>query len=378
MSAPVATTDDILQNALSTSSTMLLYAANSKTVVPPELIESLVRSQENLRSGQSDVDTQIKFWQSFSELTSRIYPVTAISLAAGWDYNNGGGISHEARGAVIELRSWAIFFLVVLVITQIIWLNGSSLVQNIDDARTKLYTVSEQINKIQIARSQASSPKPADTAAAAAATAPEAPLLNQKIGYLSQIKATTSLLTTWDDKWYSFHLKAIILPDYPDIKDADIISVSYGEEDRAHVVLRSLDLYILPLLYGVLGAAAYVLRRLGEVISSFTYTRLSRQRFRLRLILGAVVGPVVGLFFGAESSPSAVAALPPIALAFLAGYGTEVLFATLDRLIRAVQDATAGQPKDAGPASNASPTGDTALKPDGTAPASSVGVTSQR
>jgi hypothetical protein len=49
----------------------------------------------------------------------------------------------------------------------------------------------------------------------------------------------------------------------------------------------------------------------------------------MRTMLGALMGMVVGLFSGLSSQLS----LPPLALAFLAGYGVEAVFSMFDGLV---------------------------------------------
>jgi hypothetical protein len=81
--------------------------------------------------------------------------------------------------------------------------------------------------------------------------------------------------------------------------------------------------FILPILFGLLGATAFVVRHVLQQIreGSFIPTS-SRPRDLVRLMLGALMGVVVGLF----ADLSIKLSLPPLAIAFLAGYGVESLF----------------------------------------------------
>jgi hypothetical protein len=103
---------------------------------------------------------------------------------------------------------------------------------------------------------------------------------------------------------------------------------------EAKFILQGIQLYILPLLYGLLGAAAYVLRTLTTEIRNLTYEIESNIRYRLRIQLGAVSGLAIGWFSDAGLTFSAsTLSLSPLALAFLAGYSVEVLFSLMDRMI---------------------------------------------
>jgi uncharacterized membrane protein len=87
--------------------------------------------------------------------------------------------------------------------------------------------------------------------------------------------------------------------------------------------------FILPLLFGVIGAIAYVVRSISNEISNTTFSRTSPTRHLMRVTLGALAGVVVGFFTNLTSQFS----LSPLALAFLAGYGVEALFSMFDGFI---------------------------------------------
>lgn len=93
--------------------------------------------------------------------------------------------------------------------------------------------------------------------------------------------------------------------------------------------------YILPLFYGLLGAYAFILRTLSKEIASITFSSSSRVQLSLRWPLGMLAGIAVGWFFNDETLPKGLEPLQPLALAFLAGYGVELLFTGLDKLIHA-------------------------------------------
>jgi hypothetical protein len=98
--------------------------------------------------------------------------------------------------------------------------------------------------------------------------------------------------------------------------------------------LAILSQYVLPLLYGLLGALAYILRTLSREIQNVTFTRGSEIRYSLRWPLGMLGGVTVGLFFD-PADLSGFAVITPLGLAFLAGYGVELLFTGLDRIVGA-------------------------------------------
>jgi len=100
----------------------------------------------------------------------------------------------------------------------------------------------------------------------------------------------------------------------------------------ASFALEALQIYFLPLLYGLLGACTYVLRQLSMEVKQLTYSRVSEIRYGLRLALGALGGMAISWFIKPDDA-SGLASLGPLALAFLTGYNVELLFAIMDKII---------------------------------------------
>jgi hypothetical protein len=99
--------------------------------------------------------------------------------------------------------------------------------------------------------------------------------------------------------------------------------------------------YILPLLYALLGACAYLARRLDRELRARTFK--GDARHRVHLVIAGIAGLVVGLFTNFTGSQGA--SLPPLAVAFLAGYAVNVFF----RFLESLTDAVYQGPEDPGP-----------------------------
>ncbi|HEV2629452.1 MAG TPA: hypothetical protein VGV41_12505 [Pseudolabrys sp.] len=84
---------------------------------------------------------------------------------------------------------------------------------------------------------------------------------------------------------------------------------------------------VLPIVLGLMGACAYVVRLISDQIKDATFSTTSPIRHRVRLLLGGLAGIVIG-FGGIVTS----AGLSSAALAFIAGYSIEPVFATLDSI----------------------------------------------
>ena len=82
---------------------------------------------------------------------------------------------------------------------------------------------------------------------------------------------------------------------------------------------------ILPIILGLMGACAYVIRLISDQIKDTTFSTTSPIRHVVRVVLGGLAGVVIG-FVGIAN----VGSLSPSALAFIAGYAVEPVFSTFD------------------------------------------------
>jgi hypothetical protein len=117
----------------------------------------------------------------------------------------------------------------------------------------------------------------------------------------------------------------------------------------ARLSVAIIQTYLLTLAFGFLGACVFVLREINRRLENFTLAPSLFPRYRARILLGMVAGPMIGLFFdqdghllsfatSATNAPSLTNQLSASAIAFVAGFSIEILFAVLDRLIRIIQD----------------------------------------
>jgi uncharacterized membrane protein (Fun14 family) len=90
--------------------------------------------------------------------------------------------------------------------------------------------------------------------------------------------------------------------------------------------------WILPFLYGLLGATVFVMRNVASVRSA----AMENFAVIMRLGLGGIAGIVVGWVAvpsGFSLTATGLVSLPFV-LAFVAGYAIDVLFTLLDRMHR--------------------------------------------
>lgn len=116
-----------------------------------------------------------------------------------------------------------------------------------------------------------------------------------------------------------------------------------GTEEMARIVTLVVGTALLPLLYGVLGAGAAVVRRLWERMRESLLSPRDYTLALLQLALGGTIGACIGLFIN-PSGPAPAEdhgllgawALSGSALSFIAGFGVEGVFSALESLVHRV------------------------------------------
>ncbi len=116
----------------------------------------------------------------------------------------------------------------------------------------------------------------------------------------------------------------------------DCETVFWDEINRsrnvARAILGSITQYVLPVLYGFLGAMASTLRTLRRKVDASLLSYTDRARIQQGWILGILCGGVIGLFASYFGSADAISGLGLSAFALLAGYNVDGVFRFLDDL----------------------------------------------
>jgi hypothetical protein len=92
----------------------------------------------------------------------------------------------------------------------------------------------------------------------------------------------------------------------------------------------AITICILPALYALLGTCAYLLRNFEQQMSARTF--IPSKANSARFLIAGIGGAVVGLFNNFAITQGA--SVPPLAIAFLVGYGVDVFFAFLEGMLQ--------------------------------------------
>jgi hypothetical protein len=322
---------------------LIEHAARSGVQVSAADTAAIADFERALDSGQATTQAEVAFWSGLSNIAKVIQPVTVESLKASYSSDGGGATSrkrYNAASAVFRYRRWALGTLVILVLIQIYSLVGNTLINDIADHEKRLKALGR--NHLLEAQSGVN---------------PDVVEQQLEIATLSNTVDTSyEVLIFWNHGWRLplAPLRPLIRPFVGEANASgsaidsarggpvdDSVDPSLAREVafrkarvlagvEARFALSSLSLYILPALYGLLGTCVYILRNLASEIKATAFA--SDVAYQLRLPLGALAGVAIAFV------PDSVAARPgdpvtQLALAFVAGYSVEVLFAVMDRFI---------------------------------------------
>jgi hypothetical protein len=103
---------------------------------------------------------------------------------------------------------------------------------------------------------------------------------------------------------------------------------------RATIIIEVFN-RLLPILYGALGATAYMLRVLIPYIRNRTFNQKYVGSISIRVCLGMISGIAIQWFFvSGQQSQIFERSLSTSVLAFLAGYNVDLLFTVMDRFVQ--------------------------------------------
>lgn len=357
--APKATASQDIVRMVNDSQRLMTYMAQAGDLtLPEEVTARLVNAKYKLARDQWTEVDESEFILSYDLLAEQVYPVTIESIQATCP----DPIHQEktkAEKAVKWYRRYTMVALILLLVAQIYWLVGYDLHNELQMSfkqRAELRAELQQLNTMRILA-------PENFAQSSDKQQKLIVLEDQEQSINQILDANYKLLLVWNKVWslgqdikgeYPQYLSAKFQLDKEDIEllaqtdplaaKQQLKALTLGRELHearitlfantlaASFTLNAFQGYLLPLLYGLLGAFIFVLRTLLREVKSLTYSFDSEIRYRLRLTLGALGGMIVGWFLKPENAEG-LASLSPMALSFLMGYNVDVLFSIMDRAI---------------------------------------------
>jgi hypothetical protein len=344
---------EYVRGKLADAELLLTYAAETGVEIDPVLTAHILAARLAETEGWS-MQTVEQFIVAFTALSAKLRPVTAESLRLCADEGQVEAIMRPAKRVAFWLAVFILPFSLATFATSAI---SGALKQDLTTANALAVTLSNEL-RVPSADETASNHPPADrseTRRGAAAALERGVSQKEVIEQLQAIAATTRSACTHGKQlnfFLAFTLKAEDCNTQLDAKLPDL----YEEEARrieayqkirffaqnadglVSIAYGALGACVLPVLYALLGACAYLLRLFEE--EQRTRTLSDSDGHIARFIIAGIAGGVIGLFnnlnFGQPASVS------PLAIAFLVGYAVDVFFAFLEGLIQSFNRPRSG------------------------------------
>ncbi len=332
--------------ALEQAGTLLKFAAENKQV-PENVIHTIVQTREAVDTNTWTPETSAKFWVAYNSLCVGIKPVTLDTIS-----NNDPPSSPARRFfwrssvPVSKRAAWiSLYILVVLLLLSIVFQfsvsTASNLISEADKIRSEVTPIAENASQqIAAIREELAGKKFSESSLTPDQNKAIASIRNgfrqiwlkeEAIHEKLKLAYFLTSLRKIGEKWETGTPETRILNSVADF-DSNLTRHYSNEtyfsssEERASLNIKMLN-SALVLLLGLVGASAYVTRLISEQIKESTFSRTSPIRHLVRVALGGLAGAIVG--FGWISSGISAS---PLALAFIAGYAIEPVFATVDNI----------------------------------------------
>ena len=342
--------------ALIESGPLLRFAAERVKNLDPDLSLALAEARAAADDQQWTPQISQRFWAAFAKLCDLILPVTMDSLSAAghtiapWGLRRLIGARKESLAERTSRHYLYLLFLLlglILPIQLYVW-TCTVLSKRVDDLLTaqnaKFAELTQEFNKLNVeTRNLESSKWSNDQVAMADKISDEASSTDGDIDRLvTEVQLLKKVATLFTQPSFRIEFSKIQQNQqnqqwYEQYHDADdhlkhirgIQVELFKIQETVNLIVGIVGAYILPILFGATGAVAYVVRTISDQIRTSTFASNSPIRHVMRVALGAMAGLVVG-FFGDLSTKFS---LPPLAIAFLAGYGVEAVFSMSDGII---------------------------------------------
>lgn len=383
---------------------LLAYLSKTGKNVPKELVYKLVEAKHRGPVEGWTADQESDFWFTFNEITQLIKPVTMASLkafAVNLDY--AYAVNKNSRKGKLQktiFRYGAMAFIVVftIVVLHTYHFVGNDVLNKSQQLFEQRNQVREELEKREIAVK--GYPESAETGPDLNARLQQDEqyqlLLARESTLDQEFDANRTLLFEWNMVWrlgkemvpelslYDEHrytarierlnreqktlearlanakpgeagsLQAALANKYNELENAmDEVNLHKSRDLffrsglSAMFVLNLLHDYLLPMLYGCLGAFAMVLRAICNAVKSETFSGSYALDYNLRITLGAVSGMATGLFMGDKTLLNE-GGFSMMLAAFVIGYNVDVLFALIDNVASRMVPKTKDEPAPGG------------------------------
>lgn len=309
--------------------------------VDEQMLRKVAEARETVNTPKWN-DVECKFMMTYNELVKRIYPVSIEMInnpskidkveLSGTILGKSNREKRKKNSAIVYSVITGCFVLLLLGV-QIFYFLGSTRLNNINNTNSELEKTLFRQRELQILTTSA--PENLSYELELEDNMSKTAELN------NSLQSNILLLEPWTKILSALTFNTRENKDI-DTKEKENMKTNIEVIQEAKGYALILGIYILPLLYGLIGGLTYVLREMRSDVRKYTLDKESTIKYILRIILGAVAGLSVGLFWSDIENAQAVGftsiSLSPMLLAFIAGYCVEHVLGFIDKIIKNVFD----------------------------------------
>lgn len=351
----------ISRASLEDAERLLAHAAEYGIKISEKHIKAIVDAKAREQKDSWTEQDEIDLWIAFQTITKAVHPVTIDSIKASstplgapsgwWSYLFRIKKQRSlVRKSVRWYSGFALVSMLVMLSLQIYSLQGTKYLANLESGNKRTVEIEKRLQQLTLI-----------TNADRSIMMEQEGLMSEMDEKTQEVESNIELLNNWSKFTYNIWSKSTNevheamlqkkeIEDEPPVDGPPAFSAPDNKTQNIVIIQQSkslliiLNQYILPLMYGLLGGFAFVLRSLAIETKAMTYTAVSNIEYALRIHLGALAGLVVGFLWGDITSGSAGMAdsFSPLAVAFIAGYSVEFMFRLLDSIIGGSKRKLAG------------------------------------
>jgi hypothetical protein len=344
---------------------MINYAVHKGTELPLNILDDVVAADLALATHAVPQEIESKFWNSSTEISKTIQPVTVESIQCSL-FSSTGKKTEGARSSRRYMVGGVVIF-VILLCLQLYWFVVDSVFENLkqtqsalqpyvalhDSVRWKYRDKKEEDIQSAITEAYAKSAEDATSSSTLSAenkTKPRIFSANEFTQLESLLRENLNALartTGW--------ATGIV---YPESKENFTYFYVITSNDLryiqgAQVIIDVFNRFLLPVAYGLLGAFVFTVRDLADSVRKVLYTTEANVVYNFRLFVGGVAGLAIAWFVvpkavnfqsGSTDTGSVLSSLSPLALSFVAGYAVEILISIIDRVVSAFTTTQTSRP----------------------------------
>ena len=318
---------------------LLDYSALHAIDVSTDDIKVIVDIGKKYASTQAiDQDEELQLRLAYRALCKVMHPITSESILDSEKMKDGLTLERNPLHLFLNLTTFTLLVFVFAILAQLYWLQGVSLEARLSKRLVDYETLQKQIIALESQRGAS------DYSAADLDTR-----YNTMQMVFGELIAEGRALSAWNSV---LPFNDVLAGSSRDYRLADVPTKARTDISNARITIVGVAAFLLPSIYGLLGSCIWVIRRRMRQLATSSYTHHSRWLDLTRLSLGPIAGFSIGLLMKADLSDSQITEsisllknLGPLGLAFVAGYGVEILYKNLDKIVTALTDDRNGEGK---------------------------------